>query len=106
LNRNIIVPLSSAAAPRKEKLMELAEVRFAIAFDDDDLAEVTEFDRPIAHPLLRQLADRGSAGLVLFSSGSTGESKASVLDFDKLLAKFQVARPSYRTLVFLLLDHI
>jgi len=106
LNRNIIVPISSAATPRKEKLMELAEVRFAIAFDDDDLAAVTEFERAVAHPLLRQLADRGSAGLVLFSSGSTGESKASVLDFDKLLAKFQVARPSYRTLVFLLLDHI
>src|ERR1700739_3506517 len=31
LNRNIIVPLS-AAAPRKERLMELSEVRFAIAF--------------------------------------------------------------------------
>jgi acyl-CoA synthetase (AMP-forming)/AMP-acid ligase II len=105
LNRNIIVPLS-AAAPRKDRLMELSEVRFAITFDDDDLAEVGAFDRTIAHPLLRQLADHGAAGLVLFSSGSTGESKGSVLDFDKLLAKFQVARPSYRTLVFLLLDHI
>jgi acyl-CoA synthetase (AMP-forming)/AMP-acid ligase II len=106
LNRNIIVPLSSAAAPRKERLMELSEVRFAISFDDDDVAEVVEFDRAVAHPLLRQLVARGAAGLVLFSSGSTGESKASVLDFDRLLAKFQVARPAYRTLVFLLLDHI
>jgi len=105
VNRNIIVPLSTAA-PRQERLMELAEVRFAITFDDDDVAEVGEFGRTVAHPLLRQLVDRGAAGLVLFSSGSTGESKGSVLDFDKLLAKFQVARPSYRTLVFLLLDHI
>jgi acyl-CoA synthetase (AMP-forming)/AMP-acid ligase II len=106
LNRNIIVPLSSAAVPRKERLMELSEVRFAISFDDDDVAEVVAFDREVAHPLLRQLVARGAAGLVLFSSGSTGESKASVLDFDRLLAKFQVARPAYRTLVFLLLDHI
>ncbi len=106
VNRNIIVPLSSAVAPRKERLMELGEVRFAITFDEGDRAEVTAFDRSVAHPLLRQLADRGAAGLVLFSSGSTGESKASVLDFDKLVAKFQAARPSYRTLVFLLLDHI
>jgi acyl-CoA synthetase (AMP-forming)/AMP-acid ligase II len=105
LNRNIIVPLS-AAATRKDRLMELSQVRFAIRFDDDDLAEVDAFDRTVAHPLLRQLADQGAAGLVLFSSGSTGESKGSVLDFDKLLAKFQVVRPSYRTLVFLLLDHI
>jgi acyl-CoA synthetase (AMP-forming)/AMP-acid ligase II len=55
---------------------------------------------------LRELKDRDAPGLVLFSSCSTGESKASVLDFDRLLAKFEVPRPAYRTLVFLLLDHI
>jgi len=106
LNRNIIIPLSSAAAPRKERLLELSEAQFAIAFADDDSAQIVAFDRSIVHPLLKQLVARGSAGLVLFSSGSTGESKASVLDFDRLLAKFKVARPGYRTLVFLLLDHI
>src|SRR5262249_48801996 len=36
----------------------------------------------------------------------TGESKASVLDLDRLLQKFQATRPAYRTLVFLLVDHI
>jgi len=106
LNRNIVVPLASATAPRRGRLLELAEVQFAVEFDDQDVAQFSRFDRTVAHPLLRQLADCGSPGLVLFSSGSTGESKGSVLDFDKLLAKFQVSRPSYRTLVFLLLDHI
>ncbi len=45
-------------------------------------------------------------GLILFSSGSTGASKAALLDFDKLLLKFQKPRPVFRTLTFLLLDHI
>jgi long-chain acyl-CoA synthetase len=45
-------------------------------------------------------------GLILFSSGSTGASKAALLDFDKLLVKFRKPRPAFRTLIFLLLDHI
>ena len=106
LNRNIIVPLSSATAPRWCRLMELAQVQFAIRFDSDNSWHVTSFDRAVNHPLLRQLEERDAPGLVLFSSGSTGESKASLLDFDRLLAKFEVPRPAYRMLVFLLLEHI
>jgi long-chain acyl-CoA synthetase len=106
LNRNIIIPLTSATAPGWKQLMELAQVQFAVRFDSDDSWQVSTFDRAVSHPLLQQLKERDAPGLVLFSSGSTGESKASVLDFNRLLAKFEVPRPAYRTLVFLLLDHI
>jgi acyl-CoA synthetase (AMP-forming)/AMP-acid ligase II len=106
LNRNIIVPLGSAAAPRWNRLMGLAQVRFAVQFDREDAHCITCFDRAVTHPLLRQLEKRHAPGLVLFSSGSTGDSKASVLDLNRLLAKFEVPRPAYRTLVFLQLDHI
>lgn len=106
LNRNVVVPLASAAAPRWNRLMELAQVKFAIRFDSSDAWDLTRFDRAADHPLLRQLKERDAPGLVLFSSGSTGESKGSVLDFDELLTKFKAPRPSYRMLVFLLLDHI
>jgi acyl-CoA synthetase (AMP-forming)/AMP-acid ligase II len=106
MNRNIVVPLASAVAHRWDHLMAVAQVRFAIRLADDDSWRVTDCGRSIDHPLLRQLDERAAAGLILFSSGSTGESKASVLDFDKLLDKFQGSRPAYRTLIFLLLDHI
>jgi acyl-CoA synthetase (AMP-forming)/AMP-acid ligase II len=106
LNRNIIVPLASATARRWDRMMEVAQVSTAITFDDDDGCRFTSFQRVTNHALLRELANRGAPGLVLFSSGSTGESKASLLDFDKLLTKFRASRPAYRTLVFLLLDHI
>jgi long-chain acyl-CoA synthetase len=105
-NRNIIIPLASATAPGWDRLMELAQVQFAVVFDSDDSWHVTSFDRAVSHPLLRKVKERDASGLVLFSSGSTGESKASVLDFNRLLAKFEVPRLAYRTLVFLLLDHI
>ena len=105
-NRNIIVPFASATALRWSRLMEQAQVEFAVQFDGDNSWRLTSFERPVDHPLLVQLQKRDRPGLVLFSSGSTGESKASVLDFTRLLAKFEVPRPAYRTLVFLLLDHI
>jgi acyl-CoA synthetase (AMP-forming)/AMP-acid ligase II len=106
LNRNIVVPLASVTAARWSALMELAEVQFAVQFGSDGSWHVANFERAVRHPLLRQLQQRNAPGLVLFSSGSSGQSKASVLDFDCLLAKFKSARHGYRTLIFLLLDHI
>src|SRR5712691_12630635 len=106
LNRNIVVPLAAATTRRWSHMMDVAEVEFIIEFDDDDGWQITDLDREVAHPLLRQLVERGAAGLILFSSGSTGQSKASALDFDKLLEKFRSPRSAYRTLVFLLPDHI
>jgi acyl-CoA synthetase (AMP-forming)/AMP-acid ligase II len=105
-NRNIVVPLASATAHRWNRLMELAHTQFAVRFDFDDSWQISAFQPTSSHPLLQQLQERAAAGLILFSSGSTGQSKASVLDFDRLLAKFEIPRPAYRTLVFLLLDHI
>lgn len=86
--------------------MQTAEVGYAIYFDSDDEWRLVSYDRPVAHPLLRALVDRNAPGLILFSSGSTGESKASVLDFSRVLEKFRAQRPAHRTLAFLLMDHI
>jgi len=87
-------------------MMDVAEVEFSVHVEDDDSWRFAKFARVVSHPSLRQLVERGAPGLILFSSGSTGESKASIIDFDRLLAKFRAHRPSYRTLVFLLFDHI
>jgi acyl-CoA synthetase (AMP-forming)/AMP-acid ligase II len=105
VNRNIIVPLTHASK-RREQFMEIAQVKNAIVFDGAEAWELRTYEREITHPLLRGLAQTGTSGLILFSSGSTGESKASLLDFDKFLEKFQAPRRGYRTLVFLLLDHV
>jgi len=59
-----------------------------------------------SHGLFAELRRSGRPGLVLFSSGSTGTSKAAVHDFVPLLEKFKVRRHSLRTLTFLLFDHI
>ena len=67
---------------------------------------LAKHDRRVTHALTRKLLDRKHAGLVIFSSGSTGEPKAVLHDFISLLDKFK--RPGIRktTLSFLLFDHI
>ncbi len=51
-------------------------------------------------------ANNGHPGLVLFTSGSTGAGKAAVHDCARLLEKYRVRRQNFRTLTFLLYDHI
>ena len=58
------------------------------------------------HPLLLGLKEQAHPGLVLFSSGSTGEPKGALHDFVPLLEKFETPRPARRTMAFLLFDHI
>ena len=48
----------------------------------------------------------GNAGLILFSSGSSGPPKAALHDIEPLFEKFQSPRPAMRTAGFLLFDHI
>ena len=105
-NRNILVPIAASAAARQDRMLEVAQVGRLAAFDENDSWNLVACGHDASHALLRQLAETGDAGLILFSSGSTGESKASVLSLDRLLDKFRQKRPGFRTLVFLLLDHI
>ena len=57
-----------------------------------------------ASPLYNQLKE---SGLVLFSSGSSGEPKGMLHNFDALLARYQHLQPrNDRSLLLLLIDHI
>jgi len=58
-------------------------------------------------PLLADLAKRGRAGLVLFSSGTSGEPKAMVQDLTSLLESYADRKPSRLPICVLLsFDHI
>lgn len=105
-NRNIIVPLTSATRDQRRTFLDISEVEHVFSFDQGNMWEVVHRSNKVNHPLLRQLQEAGAAGLVLFSSGSTGESKAALHDFDRLLEKFKSRRHCLCTLTFLLLDHI
>lgn len=106
-NCNIIVPLSYAAKNRDE-FYKIAEVEFAVEVGGDNKKILKKFKKKkeVRHNLLSELQERKHPGLILFSSGSTGKSKASVHDFVSLLNKFKLKRHTLRAITFLLFDHI
>ncbi|MBI5509931.1 MAG: acyl--CoA ligase [Deltaproteobacteria bacterium] len=104
---NIAVPLTVATRDNHPLYLELAETKALIELDDGEHWRLsTRPDKPDAHPLLASLRAAERPGLVLFSSGSTGTPKAIVHDLEKLLAKIPRGKRAWRSLVFLLLDHI
>ena len=106
--RAILVPLSSAVEAAKPRFLATAEVQVIVRYapSGEGPAAFERRDVQPANPLTRGLAAAGRPGLVLFSSGSTGEPKAALHDLARLLAKFETRRHSLVTLAFLLLDHI
>jgi len=105
-HRCIIVPLTPAAAPSEKEYMETSRGQVLIRLDEDDRAAVEGIGGRGNHELYRELRNRGHAGLVLFSSGTTGHAKAILHDMVRLLRKYTVRRHDFTTLAFLLFDHI
>lgn len=104
-NRNIIVPLSRDSRNHFTEFRKIAATEYDVALGKDK-PELTVTGRKAEHEIYDELRRRQSPGLVLFSSGSTGKSKAIVQDLNKLIEKFKNPRKSLRMLIFLQLDHI
>lgn len=102
---NIIVPICASARAHLSEYLDVAEVECRIDLGGK-VPVVTSTGRAADHDHYARLWAADAAGLVLFSSGSTGKHKAAVHDLTPLLEKFETPRHSYRTLVFLQLDHI
>jgi len=100
----IVVPLTAVPAAKRAEFHEIAQVEVILTPADGGDPVVT--GRTAAHPLYDRLRGAGTPGLVLFSSGTSGRSKASVLDFTKVLDRYGPPTRPRRTLSFLNLDHI
>ena len=83
----VVVPLTESVAHQKDEFKEIAEVEASVRLNDDDSFDFSKENRPASHELLSQLKQERHPGLILFSSGSTGKSKAAVHDFLPLLEK-------------------
>lgn len=101
----IIVPMTESISHKKSEFKRIAEVELSIIVNDENFD--CKFENVTAkHELLIKLKKENHPGLIIFSSGSTGTSKAAVHDFLPLLNKFKVERKSARMITFLLFDHI
>lgn len=104
--RCVVVPLTDSVREKKPDFRRVAQVERIVTIDGEDRIDASVTGVEATHPLLQELRDRDHPGLVLFSSGSTGESKAAVHDVVPMLGKFRVERQTLRTITFLLFDHI
>lgn len=102
----IIVPLTDTVAHKKAEFREISEVEFVISITINDEIVIEHTGTTVEHEFLLHLKSETRPGLILFSSGSTGKSKAALHDFVPLLEKFKVPRHAMRTITFLLFDHI
>jgi len=102
----IIAPLTPLMRAHRDKFLEIAEARLLVEFDEADAFTFHDFERTVTNAVTQKLIDRGNPGLVIFSSGSTGNPKAILHDFASLLEKFHKVRQKKTTLTFLLFDHI
>lgn len=102
---------ASAVAQRVDQLRDLSRAQFVLTAPPgggmaglrvERVPGMRASDDP---PLLVELRDRGVAGMILFTSGSSGEPKVVVHDLDALLEKFIADARPVRTVSVLLFDH-
>lgn len=104
--RCILVPLTAASRNNRTSFIQIAGAEIVISIDAHDELTIETSSAERDQPLYGALSERRHPGLVLFSSGSTGKSKAAVHDVVALLEKFKVRRKTLRAITFLLYDHI
>ncbi|MEW9052635.1 MAG: fatty acid--CoA ligase family protein [Neobacillus sp.] len=102
----IIALLSKAVRDKKQEFCEIAEAEYMISLNEHDNVSIVKQHRKATYDIYGKLRSNQRPGVVLFSSGSTGKSKAAVHDFVPLLEKFKIQRHAKCTIAFLLFDHI
>lgn len=105
-SRVIAIPLTPSVAAKKSEFHSLAQTEWILTLDAQEQGTLTRTGLVAGSDLIQELRRRGNPGLILFSSGSTGRSKAVVHDMELLTRKYLRPRHSFRTLAFLMFDHI
>jgi long-chain acyl-CoA synthetase len=97
----IVVPLTAETTHEHEYFFDSALVDVVIK---NSLVERRSNNQK--HEFIESLRAKDHAGLILFSTGTTGRPKAILHDLTLFLKRFETPRPTLRTINFLLFDHI
>jgi len=100
----IVVPISKTVLDR-EQYIKVSESEYFLDYGGT-LKSIQPTRIKVAHEMLLEFRKREAPGLILFSSGTMGEPKAALHDLTKLLEKFKRPGKTFKTISFLLFDHI
>ncbi|MDB3927290.1 fatty acid--CoA ligase family protein [Flavobacteriaceae bacterium] len=102
----IFIPIISENEEEIAKKIEVSNPDYIINTGSIQIKSVKRNDS-FHNSYYKDLFSSNKSGLVLFSSGSTGNPKAMVHDFDNLISTYNVNKiKNLNFLVFLLFDHI
>jgi long-chain acyl-CoA synthetase len=102
----VIVPLSREVQVTKvESFKKIAGVESLFTFDRDDSWELEHYQEVVQNDLVSEFILKKVPGLIVFTSGSTGEPKGILQDCEKVMNKFCEERKGWGTVLFLLIDH-
>ena len=102
----IVAPVAIDAENERQLRIEASKAQWEI--DTQPETKITRLQSETnPHSYIQSIKKTGEAGLILFSSGSTGEPKAMIHSAERLLYPFKNKRPKKLSiLIFLLFDHI
>lgn len=101
----IFAPLTPAVKSEISKFLVIAGVEVVISQDAAGTWVANRTGATSDNALINEFRKEETPGLVVFTSGSTGEPKGILHSCERVLKKFVTVREAHRTVLFLLMDH-